>query len=175
MPQSIILLSDVPGLGQVGDLCKVKDGFARNYLIPQQLAVVATANIKKRFEHQKEKLTATREKQLNFSKGLADKLTKVGLVFERPIGPNGRLFGSVTTMDIISELSRQGASVEKKSVLMNGPLKAAGDHNVRVRVHSQVVVDLPVKVIGIEIKKNVAHEEDMAPEEAATPADAQPQ
>ena len=56
MPQSIILLSDVPGLGQVGDLCKVKDGFARNYLIPQQLAVVATANIKKRFEHQKEKL-----------------------------------------------------------------------------------------------------------------------
>jgi len=167
MPQSVILLSDVPGLGQVGDLCKVKDGYARNYLLPHQLALVATPNAMKRFERQKEKLLAAREKQLQFSKGLGEKLAKLGLVFERPVGPNGRLFGSVTPLDIVTELSKQGATVEKKSVLMHGPIKAIGDHMVRVRVHSQVVVDVPVKVIGLEVKKKEGAEELEVPPEAS--------
>lgn len=159
MPQSVILISDVPGLGQLGDNCKVKDGFARNYLIPYGLAMYATPDAVKRFERQKQKLTQEREKQLDRSKSMADRVTKVGLVFERPIGQGGRLFGSVTPMDIASELSKQGASVEKKSILMNGPIKTAGDHSIRVRIHSQVVVDVPVKVIGMEAKKSSEHHE----------------
>src|SRR6267142_201510 len=123
MAQSVILISDVPGLGQLGDNCKVKNGFARNYLIPHRLAMLATPDALKRFERQKEKLTQERDKQLERSKGLSEKISKVGLVFERPVGQGGRLFGSVTPMDIAAELSKQGASVEKKSILMNGSIK----------------------------------------------------
>jgi large subunit ribosomal protein L9 len=157
MPKSVVLLSDVPGLGQIGDHKKVKDGYAFNYLIPEKLAVIATPDILKKIERQKAKLAEQREAQLANSKTMAEKIGKLGLVFERPLGPGGKLFGSVTPLDIAAELSKHGASVEKKSVLMNGPIKAAGDHTVRVRVHSQVVVDIPVKVIGQEVKKDSEH------------------
>ncbi len=159
MPQSVILLADVPGLGQLGDHCKVKEGFARNYLIPERLAMYATTDALKRFEKQKAKLVQEREKQLARSKSLSEKIGQVGLVFDRPVGQGGRLFGSVTPMDIAAELSKQGASVEKKSILMNGPIKTIGDHSIRVRIHSQVVVDVPVKVIGREAKKTSEHAE----------------
>ena len=157
MAQTIVLLSDVPGLGQIGDQKKVKNGFAFNYLIPQKLAVISTPDLQKRFEKQKEKLALEREKQLSTSKNVGEKLGKVGLVFERPIGPGGKLFGSVTPLDIAAELSKQAVTVEKKSILMNGPIKTAGDHVVRVRVHSQVVVDIPIKVIGLEVKQQSEH------------------
>lgn len=157
MAQSVILLSDVPGLGQLGDHCKVKEGFARNYLIPQRLAMYSTPDALKRYERQKTKLAQEREKQLGRSKTLAEKLSQVGLVFDRPVGQGGRLFGSVTPLDIAAELSKQGASVEKKSILMNGPIKTVGDHTIRVRIHSQVIVDVPVKVIGRETKKTSEH------------------
>lgn len=166
MPQEVILISDVPGLGQVGELHKVKDGFARNYLIPRRLAVFATKNAKARIEKQKEKIIASREKHLSHSKGMADKLAKVGLVFERTLGPGGRLYGSVTPHDIATELARQGVSIEKKSILMHTALKATGDHIVRVRLHSQVVVDVPVKIIGKEVNKSTKDEtESEAPSE----------
>ena len=154
MAQEVILISDVPGLGQLGDHRKVKDGFARNYLIPQRLAVIANSNSIKRFEKQKEKLSADRNRQLAQSKTLAEKISKVGLVFERPVGQGGRLFGSVTPADIVTELAKQQTTVEKKSVLMNGPIKTAGDHVVRVRIHSQITIDVPVKVVGKEVKKD---------------------
>lgn len=159
MPQSVILTSDVPGLGQLGDLCKVKDGYAQNYLIPQRLAIPASPDAVKRFERQKAKFQAEREKQLENSRTMAEKLSKVGLVFERPVGQGGRLFGSVTSIDIAIELGKQGISVEKKSILMNGHIKTAGDHGIRVRLHSQVVVDVPVKVIGLEAQKTSEHPE----------------
>jgi large subunit ribosomal protein L9 len=159
MPQSVILLSDVPGLGQIGDVCKVKEGFAYNYLIPQRKALIATPDAVKRIEKQKEKLAAEREKHLAKSRSLAEKVSKVGLVFERPVGQGGRLFGSVTPLDVTSELAKQGASIEKKSILMNGPIKTVGDHTIRVRIHSKVVVDVPVKVIGMEAKKESVHQE----------------
>lgn len=153
MSQEIILISDVPGLGQLGEQHKVKEGYARNYLIPRKLAIFATPNALKRFEKQKEKFVAAREKQLATSKTLAEKIGKVGLVFERTLGPGGRLYGSVTPHDIATELAKQGVSVEKKSVLMHAALKSTGDHTIRVRIHSKVVVDLPVKVIGKQLNK----------------------
>lgn len=159
MPQSVILVSDVPGLGQLGDLCKVKEGYARNYLIPQKLAVFATNDAVKKFEKQKAKLDSKKEEVLTRSKGLAEKLAKVGLVFERPVGQGGRLFGSVTAMDISDELAKQKVSVEKKSILMNGAIRTTGEQVVRVRLHSQVIVDVPVKVVGLETKKNSEHHE----------------
>lgn len=159
MAQSVILISDVPGLGQLGDTCKVKEGFARNYLIPQRLAMVATPDALRRFERQKEKLAEARTKQLERSKSFAEKISQVGLVFDRPVGQGGRLFGSVTPLDIAAELSKQGVSVEKKSILMNGPIRSVGDHTIRVRIHSQVVVDVPVKVVGREAKKTSEHPE----------------
>jgi large subunit ribosomal protein L9 len=156
MAQNVILIADVPGLGQLGDNCKVKEGYARNYLIPHRLAMVATPDALKRFEKQKEKLAQERDRRLDRSKSLAEKISKAGLVFERPVGQGGRLFGSVTPMDIAAELSKQGASVEKKSILMNGPIKTVGDHGIRVRIHSQVVVDVPVKVVGKETNQKTS-------------------
>lgn len=159
MPQQVILTSDVPGLGQVGDVCKVKEGYARNYLLPQRLAIIATPNSVKRFERQKEKLNAAREGQLTSAKAMADKLSKVGLDFERPMGQGGRLFGSVTSLDIANELARQGVTVEKRSILMNGAIKTVGDHAIRVRIHSKVVVDIPVKVRGLQTETKSEHAE----------------
>jgi len=173
MPQSVILVSDVPGLGQLGEIRKVKEGFARNYLIPKKLALFATADAIKRFEKQKEKISAEREKRLATSQSLAEKLTKVGLVFERPVGPGGRLFGSVTPHDIVTELGKYGVAVEKKSVLMNGVLKSVGQHTIRVRIHSQVMVDVPVSVTGREATKaaegaaEVVQETSQSPEKFA--------
>ncbi len=168
MPHEIILISDVPGLGQFGEVHKVKPGYARNYLIPKKLAIFATPNSMKKFEKQKEKISEAREKQLTSSKGLAEKIAKVGLVFERTLGPGGRLYGSVTPHDIVVELAKQGVSVEKKSVLMHSALKTVGDQTIRVRIHSKVVVDLPVKVVGKETNKaqadsNMPVQEDDAP------------
>lgn len=159
MPQSVILLADVPGLGQLGDNCKVKDGFAHNYLIPQRLAMVTTPDALRRFEKQKERLMAEREKNLSRSKSMAEKVSQMGLVFDRPVGQGGRLFGSVTPLDVAAELSKQGATIEKKSILMNGPIKTVGDHVIRVRIHSQVVVDVPVKVVGRETQKTSEYAE----------------
>lgn len=152
MAQEVILLSDVPGLGQIGEQKKVKDGYARNFLVPKKLAVYATVNSVNRAERQKGKIAALREKHLAQAQTVSEKLSKVGLVFERFVGQGGKLYGSVTPLDIAEELARQGATVEKRSILMHGPIKALGDHIVRVRVHSKVVVDIPVKVIG-QVKK----------------------
>ena len=171
MPQEVILISDVPGLGQLGELHKVKEGYARNYLIPRKLAIFVTPNELKRFEKQKQKIEVLREKQFSSSKSLAEKIAKVGLVFERNLGPGGRLYGSVTPHDIASELAKQGVSVEKKSVLMHTALKSTGDHMIRVRIHSKVVVDVPVKIIGKEANKVMSEEaaaEMTAAEDAAT-------
>jgi len=159
MPQQLILTSDVPGLGQVGDVCKVKDGYARNYLLPQRLAILATPDAIKRVERQKSKLTAARDSQLEHAKGVAEKLSKVGLEFERQVGQGGRLFGSVTSQDIAVELARQGASVEKRSILMNGSIRTTGDHAIRVRIHSAVIVDIPVKVVGLRTESKSEHAE----------------
>lgn len=172
MSQSVILVSDVPGLGQVGDLCKVKDGYARNYLIPQRKAIFATADAQKKFERQKEKIQQERQTKLTDAKTYSEKISKVGLVFERTVGQGGRLFGSVTPLDISNELSKQQVNVEKKSILMNGPIRATGDHMIRVRIHSQVIVDIPVKVVGLETKKTSEHPEhaDAANETPLQPA-----
>lgn len=159
MPQQVILTSDVPGLGQVGDVCKVKDGYARNYLLPERLAIVATPNAVKRFEKQKEKLNAARDAQLAGAKSVADKLSKVGLEFERQMGQGGRLFGSVTSLDVANELARQGATVEKKSILMTGAIRTAGDHTIRVRIHSKIIIDIPVKVVGLRTETKSEHAE----------------
>ncbi len=159
MPQQLILTSDVPGLGQVGDQVKVKDGYARNYLIPQRLAVLASANAIKKYERQKEKVSAERDQQLTRANGLSEKLSKVGLVFERSVGQGGRLFGSVTSLDIATELGRQGATVEKRSILMTGAIRTVGDHAIRVRIHSKVVIDIPVKVVGMQTETKSEHPE----------------
>ncbi len=158
MSQDVILLADVPGLGQIGEQKKVKDGYARNYLIPQKLAVFATANAVKRADRQKGKIDQLREKQLGQAQTVAQKLSKVGLVFERFVGQGGKMYGSVSAIDVAEELSKQGATVEKKSILMHGPIKTVGDHTIRVRVHSKVTVDIPVKVVG-HVKKEETGDE----------------
>ena len=173
MSQSVILLADVPGLGQIGEQKNVKDGFARNFLLPNHLAVIATQNAINRAEKQKEKIEGERTKLLEKAKKLAEKISQVGLEFQKPMGQGGKIFGSVTSLDIASGLAQQGVTVERKSILMDGPLKTPGDQKIRVRIHSQVVVDVPVKIQGIQANKPTTQEIEDAAEPAAENAEEQ--
>lgn len=170
MSLSVILKTDVPGLGQVGDKKNVKDGYARNYLIPRGLAEYSTINATKKFENQKKRIESKRNELLEGAKKLAESVTQVGLVFERAVGQAGRLFGSVTHMDVAEEFARQGARLERKSILMDGPIRTTGEHKIRVRLHSQVIVDIPVKIVGVETQKK-SDDENVLAAGAATPAD----
>ena len=132
----VILLEKLTNLGNLGDVVRVKDGFARNFLIPQRKARRAEL----------EKLAA---EKLAAAQAVGDKLKGLVLEINQKAGVDGRLFGSVTNHDIAESLAAKGFQIEKASVRMpTGPLKLVGDHPVAIAVHTDVVVDINIRVIG---------------------------
>ena len=146
----IILLEKVVNLGGLGDVVKVKEGYARNYLIPHGFAKRATAENMKVFEERRAELEKHAAEKLAAAQVLGEKLTALAsLSVPAKAGVDGRLFGSVTNFDIAEVLTKQGFAVEKAQVRMpNGPLKAIGEHPVAVALHTDVVVDLTIVVVG---------------------------
>ncbi|BAO83642.1 MAG: 50S ribosomal protein L9 [Betaproteobacteria bacterium] len=145
----IILLDKVINLGNLGDVVKVKDGYARNFLIPNGRARRATQAAVAEFEARRVELEKAAEAKLAAAQELAAKLGGVGLKLSQKAGVDGRLFGSVTNHDIADELGRQGFAVNKAQVRMpNGLLKNVGDYTVQVALHTDVVVDVNVSVLG---------------------------
>jgi len=145
----IILLDKVINLGNLGDVVKVKDGYARNFLIPNGRARRATQAAVAEFEARRVELEKAAEAKLAAAQELAAKLGGVGLKLSQKAGVDGRLFGSVTNHDIADELNRQGFAVHKAQVRMpNGLLKNVGDYTVQVALHTDVVVDVNVSVLG---------------------------
>ena len=145
----IILLDKVINLGNLGDVVKVKDGYARNFLIPNGRARRATQAAVAEFEARRVELENAAEAKLAAAQELAAKLGGVGLKLSQKAGVDGRLFGSVTNHDIADELNRQGFAVHKAQVRMpNGLLKNVGDYTVQVALHTDVVVDVNVSVLG---------------------------
>ncbi|MEW5886844.1 MAG: 50S ribosomal protein L9 [Pseudomonadota bacterium] len=145
----IILLDKVINLGNLGDVVKVKDGYARNFLIPNGRARRATQAAVAEFEARRVELEKAAEAKLAAAQELAAKLGGVGLKLSQKAGVDGRLFGSVTHHDISDELNRQGFAVHKAQVRMpNGLLKNVGDYTVQVALHTDVVVDVNVSVLG---------------------------
>ncbi|MQR01530.1 50S ribosomal protein L9 [Glaciimonas soli] len=145
----IILLEKVTNVGNLGDVVKVKDGYARNFLIPQKLARRATTSAVAEFEAKRAELEKAAAAKLAAAQTQGEKLNGLTVTISQKSGVDGRLFGSVTNADIAEVLTKQGFPVEKAQVrLPLGPLKIAGEHAVAVSLHTDVVVDVTVAVVG---------------------------
>ena len=145
----IILLEKVANLGNLGDVVRVKDGFARNFLIPQRMARRATAAAIAEFETKRAELEKLAAEKLAAAQAVGAKLGGLVLEIRQKAGVDGCLFGSVTNHDVADALKAKGFTIEKASVRMpTGPLKIVGDHPLSVAVHTDVVVEITVQVIG---------------------------
>jgi large subunit ribosomal protein L9 len=146
----IILLEKVVNLGNLGDIVKVKDGYARNFLIPGKKARRATKDAIAEFEVRRTELEKVAAEKLADAQKQGEKLNGFTVQVSQKAGVDGRLFGSVTNADIAEALKSQGfAEVEKAQVrLPQGPLKMVGDHSVQVALHTDVLVDVTVSVLG---------------------------
>lgn len=145
----VILLEKVANLGTLGDIVKVKDGYGRNYLIPQGKAKRATEANKAEFAAKRAELEKRQAEILAAAQARAEKLAGYLLQVTQKAGVDGRLFGSVTNHDIANALNAQGFEVSKSEIRMpNGPLKTIGDHPVSIALHSDVIVDITVSVLG---------------------------
>ncbi|MBA2548944.1 MAG: 50S ribosomal protein L9 [Burkholderiaceae bacterium] len=145
----VILLEKVINLGQLGDVVRVKEGYARNFLIPKGKARRATDNAIKEFEARRGDLEKAQSDRLTAAQTLNDKLAGSKVRIPAKAGVDGRLFGSVTNFDIAEALSKQGFEVNKGQVRMpQGPLKTVGEHQVSVALHTDVVTDITVTVVG---------------------------
>jgi large subunit ribosomal protein L9 len=145
----VILLEKVVNVGNLGDVVKVKDGYARNFLIPQKKARRATESAVAEFEVKRAELEKAAAEKLAAAQAQGEKLGGMTITIAQKAGVDGRLFGSVTNFDIAEALSKQGFAVEKANVRMpTGPLKTTGEHPVAVALHTDVVVDVTVSVVG---------------------------
>jgi large subunit ribosomal protein L9 len=145
----VILLEKVVNLGGLGDVVKVREGFARNYLIPQGKAKRATPENLAEFETRRADLERAQADALAAAQGHGAKIDGLTLQITRKAGVDGRLFGSVTTYDIVEALKTLGHEVERAAIrLPQGPLKAIGDYSIAVALHGDVVVHITVSVLG---------------------------
>jgi large subunit ribosomal protein L9 len=145
----VILLEKVVNVGNLGDVVKVKDGFARNFLIPQKKARRATQAAVAEFEVKRAELEKAAAERLAVSQAQGEKLGGMTITIGQKAGVDGRLFGSVTNFDIAEALTKQGFPVEKAQVRMpTGPLKVVGEHAVAVALHTDVVADIVIAVVG---------------------------
>ena len=145
----VILLEKVASLGNLGDIVKVKDGFARNFLIPTRRARRATDVALKEFEAKRAELEKGAADKLATAQAMGEQLSGKTVQITQKAGVDGRLFGSVTNFDIAAGLAKLGFKVQKSQVrLPNGPLKTVGEHVVSVAPHGDVVVDVTVAVVA---------------------------
>jgi len=145
----VILMEKVANLGELGDVVKVKDGFARNFLIPQGKAKRATEANLKAFESRRAELEKAQSETLTKAQERGTKLDGLTLQITQKAGPDGRLFGSVTNYDIVEALQKQGHQVERANIRMpQGPLKQVGDFPIQIALHTDVTVTITVSVLG---------------------------
>ena len=143
----VILRQAVENLGKPGDVVKVKNGYARNYLLPRDLAYEATPGNLKRIQLERDRLEAAESQRRDTAQELAAKLEQVSLTFSARVGDEGKLFGSVTATDIAQQLEGQGYHVEKRQIDLHEPIRALGVYRVPVRLHADVKPEIKVWVI----------------------------
>lgn len=144
----LILTEDVPNLGSLGDTIDVKSGYGRNYLLPKGIALLATGRVSKELQHRIQHLNKLREGKIELAHEQAEKLKTVKIEVVRKSGPGGRLFGSVTNRDLKKLLKEKEFDVERRSIQLNSPIRNIGLHEFTVRVHSEVSVNMQIKVTG---------------------------
>jgi large subunit ribosomal protein L9 len=142
----VILLERVGRLGQMGDVVKVKDGYARNFLLPQGKALRATAANRETFEGQRVQLEARNLELKTEAEGIAGRLDGQSFVSIRQAGDTGQLYGSVSTRDIADAVTAGGFAIDRRQVLLDRPIKALGLHEIRLALHPEVVVKVSINV-----------------------------
>jgi large subunit ribosomal protein L9 len=163
----VILKEDVVNLGLRGEVVKVADGYARNYLLPRKLAMQATANNKAVIEQMKSSAARRSAVEKASAEEWVAKLDPVVLSFTRKVGEHGHLFGSVTSADIAAELGAKGFEVDRRKIQLGEPLKNVGEFTVPIRLHREVTARVRVKVLGEGGEEPVAPAAEPVQEEAA--------
>jgi len=144
----VILREHVDNLGRRGEIVKVADGYARNYLLPRKLALLATDGNKKQIEREREKFDAKEAEERNAADALAQRMANVEVEIARKVGETDVLYGSVTTADIAQALAAKGFEVDRRKLQLAEPIKKLGEVNVPVKLHRDVVVPVKVKVVA---------------------------
>jgi large subunit ribosomal protein L9 len=142
----VILTKDLDNLGRAGALVDVKTGYGRNYLLPRNLAVLATAKNIRQLDHQKSGILARAAKERQNMTAMAQKLSAIEVRFTRKVGEQNKLFGSVTSKDVHEQLAAQGYQIERRQVHLPEPLKEVGTHEVEVKLHPEVTAKVKVTV-----------------------------
>jgi large subunit ribosomal protein L9 len=142
----IILMEDVPSVGKMGDLVRVSDGYARNYLLPLKKAVIATAAGMQALEHARHLVENRQEKSEQEAHELAQQLAEITCTVVKPAGEGGKLFGAVTSADIEKALREQGVAVDRKKIVLDEPIKNVGAYTVTLKLHPAIVAQLKLMV-----------------------------
>ncbi len=144
----VILQQDVPKLGNVGDIVKVRDGFGRNFLVPRGLAVIADERNVRRLEHQKRMAAAKAAKELAKAQALADQLVANAVTIRRQAGEDGKLFGAVTNRDVAEAFSADGFELDRRSIQLEEPIKNLGKFNIPVKLDRGIQATIKVYVVS---------------------------
>jgi len=150
----VILKEDVKGLGQMGSVVNVANGYGRNYLVPKNLAVEASPKNIKQFEHEKNIILKKAKLIVRSAEDLAKKISGITITIEAQSGEEDKLFGSVTSMDIAEALSKQGVEIDKRKIVLEEPIKRLGTFSVPVKIHQDVSAN-----VTVEVKKAAASAE----------------
>ena len=144
----VILREHIDNLGRRGDLVKVADGYARNYLLPRKMALLATEGNKKVIEREKVKFDATEAEEQKVAQAMADRLATVEIEIARRVGETDALFGSVTNADVAEALAAKGFEIDRRKLQLHDPIKKLGAFNVPVKLHRDVIASLKVNVVA---------------------------
>ena len=148
MSIEVILKEHVEHLGRRGEIVKVADGYARNYLLPRKLALAVTDENKRQIERERAKAEAREAEEIGEAKTLAGQIEGLTLAIARRVGENDTLYGSVTTADIAEALAERGLTVDRRRIQLSEPLKILGEHTVPVKIHRDVTATLKVSIIA---------------------------
>lgn len=143
----VILQENIPSLGKAGDIISAKEGYARNYLIPKGLAVVADTKNVKQLEHQKKVVAAKESKRKKEAEELSEKLGQLSITISREAGEGEKIFGAVTSKDVSDSLRKEGYAIDRHSIKLDEPLKQLGIFDVPVKLHSEVTATVKVWVV----------------------------
>lgn len=143
----VILKESVPSLGTAGAVVLVSDGFARNYLIPRNMAIPATANTLKAFEHEARQLECKRLKHRKEAEALKNKLERISCSIAKKVGEQDKLYGSVTALDIEKAFAAEGFNIDKKDILLQEPIRALGVYTVPIKVFEDVTANTKVWIV----------------------------
>ena len=169
---TVLLREDMEHVGGRGEIVKVKAGFARNYLLPQGFATLATKGNIKQIEQERTALLKKAAIDKSTAEAQLEQMTTIALTFERKAGEHGTLFGSVTSMDIAEALQAKGYEIDRRKIVLKDAIKETGEYTVNVKLHREVVLTVPVTVTGeggeMPVKEDKKAKKE-APSEAAAP------